>query len=131
VDRKKPLEPDPEKVKAWLEKSRQELKKSPLKRANKKRREALFKRSFLSKERVKWVRAQPSVVSGRTPCIGHHVKSRGAGGTYRDIVPLTQDEHLEIHNRGRLTCEEKWGVDLEQAAINTQEAWEKATRRTH
>lgn len=88
------------------------------------KRRARFKRSFHSKARVLWIQMRPSVVSGRMPCENAHVRSRGAGGTYRDIVPLTRDEHRELHTIGRDSFEAKYDVDLETEAAITQHAWE-------
>ncbi len=51
------------------------------------------------------VRKLPSCVSGRTPCEAHHLQvsaARGVGmkATDRWAVPLTHDEHMELHTFG-------------------------------
>ena len=46
----------------------------------------------------------------------HHVKTRGAGGTYRDIAPLCYRCHSDIHNVGSKTFQLKKNVDLRAVA---------------
>ena len=69
------------------------------KRIKRKRREErrarLFENNFHSKERVLFIKSLPCEVTGRMSAtvVNAHMKSRGAGGTYRDIVPLSFDAH--------------------------------------
>lgn len=79
---------------------------------NRKRKAALWATQYGSLARVIAVKALPSVVSGRTPCVNAHVRSRGAGGTYRDIVPLTDAEHRELHAIGIASFQAKYNVSL-------------------
>lgn len=51
---------------------------------------------------------------GFTPCDPAHVKSRGAGGTYRDIIPLCHRHHQEQHTIGILTFARKYNTTLEE-----------------
>ena len=46
------------------------------------------------------------------PIDPHHVRSRGAGGTARDLVPLCRIHHSMFHTFGRHTFDEKFGTDL-------------------
>ena len=57
-------------------------------------------------------------MSGRTPCVGHHVRGGGVGrkAGYEWIVPLTWEEHEELHRIGQQTFEARYGVDLEEEA---------------
>ncbi|MCA9636547.1 MAG: hypothetical protein KC420_11020 [Myxococcales bacterium] len=51
-----------------------------------------------------------------SPCGGPteaaHVRSRGAGGTRRDLVPLCQRHHSEQHRIGIKTFAERHSLDL-------------------
>ena len=58
----------------------------------------------------------------------HHVKSRGAGGGYKDLVGLCLWHHDEIHKSGKRTFAERHGVDLaSEAARLIQEHYEEDT----
>ena len=51
-------------------------------------------RQFHSPERIEWVKSQPCEVTKNTGIIHNaHMKSRGAGGTWHDIVPLDYRVH--------------------------------------
>lgn len=102
-------------------------RKSRLKRVNQARKAQKWTRQFHSHARVSFVKSQTCVACGALPpCENHHVVSRGAGGTFEDIVPLCVSCHRELHgpNGGIKTFEKKHGVDLKEAARLTQEAWE-------
>lgn len=58
-----------------------------------------------SARHLAYIRSQLSVVSGRGPCIAHHLthvqpKARGLKGGDQWTVPMTNDEHLALHARG-------------------------------
>jgi hypothetical protein len=94
---------------------------------NVKRRSKEWLRAYGSIERVLWVKAQPSCVSGLGPCVNAHVRT---GGTSRKadacwIVPLTDEEHQRLHSVGREQFEREHGVNLDALAIETQRIWEQ------
>ena len=65
----------------------------------KERREALFRRHFHSEERVEFIGHLPCELTGaRHPGVIHnaHTKTRGSGGTYKDIVPLYWRAHKDF-----------------------------------
>ena len=84
-----------------------------------------FARIYGSKERVAWIQAMPSVVSGRTPCVNAHTVSGGMGrkADYHTIVPLTDAEHRELHQIGVKSFEQKYRVDLKALAGQVQDRW--------
>lgn len=77
-----------------------------------------------SREWLDWVKAQPSVVSGKTPCDPHHIKGyswiTGSGGKIKGddlyAIPITRDEHREGDDTGWDTWEAKHGSQLEHWA---------------
>lgn len=87
-------------------------------------------RIFGGEERIQWMHWQPSVVSGRVPCVNAHTanggKSRKAG--YQTIVPLTYVEHQELHQHGVDTFGLKYGVDLVAEAVKINDRWEQYLR---
>lgn len=45
-----------------------------------------------------------------------HVRSRGAGGDRRSLVPLCAGHHEELHRRGIETWQSRYGLDLHAIA---------------
>ena len=88
------------------------------------RKKARFIKQFHSEAFVEWSKRQPSIVSGRWPTVCAHNPSRGAGGTWRDISPLTDGEHREQHQHGPKTFERKHGIDFKQTNAAHAAAWE-------
>lgn len=105
---------------------RQPAKRKPVKRKNVKRSAKEFARCFGSAERVAFVQALPSCVSGLGPCENCHIEGDGAGrrAHYSKIVPLTHIEHLRIHSMGRRTFEEFYAANLTELAEETERAWQ-------
>lgn len=91
----------------------------------KKRSAADYARIYGSVDRVQWIAAQPSVASGRGPCVGHHVQ--GGGGSRKAdacwIVPITASEHAELHQHGKRWFEAKYGVNLDTLVAQTDKFW--------
>ena len=94
------------------------LKKSRVNPINRERRDREWARAYGSVERVEEVRAMRSVVSGKTPCVNAHVTTGGTGrkADARWVVPLTHEEHMELHAIGLRSFEAKYGVDLKAEA---------------
>ncbi len=70
-----------------------------------------FERQFGSEERVDWMQAQHCCICGTRPVDCHHVKTRGAGGTADDMVPLCRTCHQIWHSRGRAWFENEFDID--------------------
>lgn len=94
-------------------------RKTPLKKTNRKRQRARFARAYGSAENVARIQAMPCVICNRTPSEAAHVKSRGAGGTWQDLVPLCRDHHREQHTMGIDTFQSHYCVDLTRIAQTT------------
>ncbi len=92
-----------------------------MKPANAKRRARLHREQFVGPipgyDHANAIRKMPCCVTqALPPSVPHHVKSRGAGGKWTDLVPLCHEAHLNVHAIGRWTFQEKYGVDLEVIA---------------
>ena len=97
-------------------------RKTPIRRggrlrpANSERRRRTFLRNF--GERADLVRKMPCLLADRGPslCEGRvvaaHVKSRGAGGDRRHLVPLCEGHHDQQHRWGIATFQQRHGLDL-------------------
>ena len=84
-----------------------------------------FLRVYGSVDRTEWIARHPSVVSRGGPCVNAHVRTGGVGRKADAcwIVPLTWDEHNELHQHGVKTFEAKYSVNL--AALAEQIAAER------
>lgn len=93
---------------------------------------AKFLKAYGSEERTAWVQAQPSIVSGKGPCVNAHTRVGGTAlkGPPESIVPLTWDEHQELGQRGRRTFELKYGINLDEAAKQVEARWQAHCRAT-
>lgn len=77
------------------------------------------RRAGMSARHLVAIRKLPSCISGRKPCDAHHLQvpaERGVGmrATDRWAVPLTHDEHMDLHTFGS-RLEREWfanrGID--------------------
>lgn len=73
------------------------------------------RRPYMDKKYLEKIRKLPSCLSGRTPCEPHHLRiaeERGVGmkATDRWCVPLTHEEHMEVHRVGSRK-EKQWFKD--------------------
>lgn len=90
-----------------------------------------FAREYGSQERVEWVRDLASVVSGKRPCVNAHVRTGGTSykADYIWIVPLTNEEHHELHQHGIKTFIAKYAIDLDAAARMVELQWQSYLTR--
>ena len=75
---------------------------------------------------VEWIQAQPSVASGKGPCVAAHTKGRGAKlkGHWSTLVPLTHEEHAgELHQYGVPWFEACYRISLKEKAAETVSRW--------
>lgn len=88
-----------------------------LRPVNKERKLERYEQAF--GDRAELIRAMPCLLLGSGcwgPIEAAHVRSRGAGGTKRDLVPLCSAHHREQHDQGTKTFAARHGLDLRAAA---------------
>lgn len=89
------------------------VRRTRIRPVNPERRRRLSAEAF--GERGAAVRAMACVVVGdgcSGPIEAAHVRSRGAGGGRRDLVPLCRGHHRQQHAIGIESFAARWGVDL-------------------
>jgi len=93
------------------------------------RKKDLFARTFHSQERVEWIRALPCALTGlEGQSHNAHTKSRGSGGTYEDIVPLSFRGHRDYDELGEEDFEYRYGTtkaEVKSLAAYYQQLWEE------
>jgi hypothetical protein len=105
-------------------------KPKSVRKVNKKRRSAEWTRAYDSPDFVAWIREQPSVVSGKGPCVAAHTENGGMSrkADARSIVPLTDAEHKELHRIGIKSFEAKYGASLAFHAARIWQRWLASTQ---
>lgn len=104
------------------------LRRTPLRRVNPERRAKLRERQF--GPHATRIRALPCCVCGADPPSDPaHIRSRGAGGTSRDLVPLCRRCHREQHAAGIETFQRDHDVDLVDLATRLAAAADNPPRR--
>ena len=97
-------------------------RKTYLRRVNRQRRKKLYEIQFGD---------YAQIIRGMGCCLEHcrfvpadpaHVKSRGAGGTKTDLVPLCHEHHRQQHQWGILKFQHVYKIDLAEIAA---QLWEK------
>ncbi len=119
-------------------------RRTRVRKVNRGRKAKRWAESFGTEARVQLINSFPCLLSkptfrtfgtwwdvetGRTepmhqcagPTQNAHVRSRGAGGTARDVVPLCAFHHREQHDKGVRDFERKYGLDLAAEAARTAE----------
>lgn len=82
------------------------------------RKQERFRKHYGSKAYLAAIHAQPCEGCGTEQDIeASHIRSKGAGGTWRDLVAKCRQCHREWHNWGRFTWCERKGVLLEQLEL--------------
>ena len=93
---------------------------------NRERRSKLSLKQYGEDAFILWLHRLECAIPG---CHGRdveqaHAKSRGAGGTWRDSLPMCRAHHRRQHAVGLLTFEQEVGIDLRTLAAETIRAWE-------
>jgi len=99
--------------------------RKPVNPVNRERRSRLSEVQWGPESFQRWLHGLACVIPGcaaRDVEAAHSV-SRGAGGTWKDIVPLCRDHHREQHTAGLVTFEQRYGIDLRAAAATVQRRW--------
>jgi hypothetical protein len=100
----------------------------PVKKRNAKRRAAEFERCFGSRERVRWIKSLPCIVTeGHSDDI-ENVHTRGDGAGRRAdacwIVPMKASLHRKLHRVGKVSFECEYGIDLDFLATVIESGWQ-------
>ena len=71
-------------------------------------------KTFRSERYLKFIRQQPCLISGSSPCVPHHTSKSGVSlkGSDYETVPLIPELHSELHAIGQKTFQEKHNVDF-------------------
>ena len=98
-----------------------------VKPVNKERRAKLREIQYGPDDFVFWVHALSCIVPGCTnrDVEEAHVRSRAAGGSWRDVVPMCKSHHRRSHTAGILTFERETGLDLVACADAVQRRWKE------
>lgn len=93
-------------------------------RAKAEKRRERWRKQYHSAGFVFFTHQQQCVVPGCRSRImdAAHCRSRGAGGTWRDIFPACHAHHME-QERGIVTFQEKHGLNLRRLADEHVAAW--------
>ena len=105
-------------------------RKTRLKPVTPRRRAELFAKHFHSTGYMTYIQTRGCVVGQdcRGPIQAAHVQSRGAGGTYKSVVPMCSVHHAEQHVFGIQTFQRKYRLDLKALAAETWKRFEKERR---
>jgi hypothetical protein len=115
------IKTDPDGVREWRERTMKKQRgvkrvSKPLPAVNRKRKAKLTARQF--GDHAEYIRSLPCVCRGADcgPSEAAHVRSRGAGGTAADLVPLCRRHHAEQHAVGVDTFQARHNLDLRAIA---------------
>lgn len=107
-------------------------RRTPVRKRNPKRHSREWLRAYGGKERAEWVKRLPCFVCGRmgdwtSDFLNEnaHIESGGQSrkADYDKIVPACPHHHREMHRYIR-TFARKYGINLEQAARDTESRWQ-------
>lgn len=123
---------DPEKLREWKRRSKPLAPGAPperkqrVKPVNRERRSLYSEKHYGTEDFRAWFYGLSCVVPGCEAASVEmaHVKSRGAGGTWQDVVPKCHAHHREQHDIGILTWQQKHGLCLTTMAAEIQRAWD-------
>jgi alpha-galactosidase len=70
-----------------------------------------------------WVRTLPSALSGKSPCVAHHLIGHGRLSQRKCSdylsMPLTDQEHRDLHDMGWRQWEQTYGKTQHQLVVET------------
>ena len=100
-------------------------RRKPMKRRNEARRRRAFLEAY-GGDYADLIRALPCIIAECNAWSwtiqASHVKSRGAGGKAKDLVPMCPDHHSEMHTLGIRTFESNYSIDLATEAARLWQA---------
>ena len=100
---------------------------SPIKRKSRLRARKVSRRFAARRnpEYLAWIRSLPCLVCGSRPSDPHHVRGRKLDDV-GSVVPLCNPCHRLFHDKGRLTVERLWGLDLMGEAARIAAEWSQS-----
>ena len=101
------------------------------KQRRKERRDHRFRVQFHSTQRCKFFHDLPCEVSGEGGCYNAHMKSRGSGGTYTSIVPLTPTVHYHFDTLSEAQWEAKYDGRTKDSVRNRAEHYANLWETRH
>lgn len=110
-------------------------RKTRISQRNRGRHARNWTRQYHSFERVLWVKSQRCATCqnrGGSPIHNSHVRSRGAGGGYADIIPQCSHCHAELHRLGLQSFARIFGFTvqvLHEIAAEIEAAWQRHTAK--
>lgn len=125
-----PLRSDPEKIRQWQERSRKPIeRKAKIRPVNPERQRRLRVRNYHSDEFIDWIHGLSCVVNGcgSQEIEASHIRSRGAGGRWEDVVPMCRAHHREFHDMGVRTWSSKYALSLDLIARAYASVWRERT----
>lgn len=128
IKRKTPLRSKAELARTPMQRRRSGLprRQKEIPKRNAKRAKQRRERDF--GEQAELARRSPCCACGSPPpSEPAHVRSRGAGGTAKDIAALCSSCHHEQHRHGIKTFQERHGVDLAAEAAKLAERVREAS----
>jgi hypothetical protein len=106
------------------------VKRTAVKRVNRKRKASEFQRTYGGKARVEWVKSLPCcAVNGLFhigPIENAHITTDGMGrkADAQCIVPLCAGHHAFLHRRGAKAIREFLAAPFSKIARETEAAWQ-------
>lgn len=103
------------------------LAKAPLKKVNRKRLKVRRELQFGTEAFREWCSSLPCVCDASTcggPVQLAHVRTRAAGGTWQDILPICQNHHIEQHLVGIQSFAERYSLNLKQCLQALHRLWD-------
>jgi len=77
-----------------------------------------------------FIRRKKCLICRRISPDAHHVRSRGAGGSDYDTVPLCRKHHTELHQIGQRTFESRKGFNFYREIVELNLEFKKHCHRS-
>lgn len=128
----KPLAPPQRAPRPGIARTTTPIAKAPPKKVNKARKAKEFTRSYGSRERVRWIKAQPCCVPKcqfLLPSQNVHIVGGGAGrkASATLIVAMCPLHHASLHSMGALSFQRVHKIQLILIANDLEKLWRRVS----